>query len=102
MASLAARWLIVAILCLAVLDVARVAGVPLVLIVLVWTGSRVARGRRRRLLGRPWYPGPDMRDGPARASSLPPPEPRAEPRRPDRGNPYDLETYLKRQGEERP
>lgn len=101
-ASLAVRWLAVAILCLAVLDVARVAGVPIVLIVLIWTGSVVARGRRRRLLGRLWYRGPDTRDGPAPSSTIPPTVAQTEPPKPDRGNPYDLETYLRRHAEERP
>jgi hypothetical protein len=91
-AAHALRWLVVALLCLAVLDVARVAGVPIVLLVLVWTGSALARGRKGAK---------SRRSG--RAADRPPP--RAAHPRPSagtrRGNPYDVETYLRRLGEDR-
>jgi hypothetical protein len=82
LAALVLRWLLIAVLCLAVLDVARAAGVPIVLIVLVWAWSAAVRGRRRASYRGPERPRPAA---PPTAASGPP-----------RGNPYDLETYLRR------
>lgn len=95
LAALVLRWLLVAVLCLAVLDVARAGGVPIVLIVLVWTWSAAVRGRRRdghRTGGRDHPEGPA--GGPPAPARLPAPE------GPPRGSPYDLETYLRRLGED--
>lgn len=92
LAALVLRWLLIAVLCLAVLDVARVAGVPIVLLVLVWSWSAAVRGRRRpRFPDRPAAP----------ADRRPSPGTLAHPGVPPRGNPYDLETYLRRLRDDR-
>jgi hypothetical protein len=94
LAALVLKWLLIALLCLAVLDVARTAGVPIVLIVLVWAWSAAVRGRRRS-----GYRAPERapRDAQQAAPRSVPPAAAAGP---PRGSPYDLETYLRRLGED--
>lgn len=87
LAALILQWLVIAVLCLAVLDIARVAGVPIVLAVLVWTGLRFMRTPRRVIVRDP--------PGQGKAEAHPPAAPL-------RGNPYDLDTYLRRRAEDRP
>ncbi|GAB3269594.1 hypothetical protein GCM10027449_03880 [Sinomonas notoginsengisoli] len=90
LAALVLRWLVIAVLCLAVLDIARVAGVPIVLFVLVWTGVRLMRR----------HPGRPHRIRARQAAGAPGAVTPRRPAPPARGNPYDLETYLKRLGED--
>ncbi|AMM31734.1 hypothetical protein SA2016_1051 [Sinomonas atrocyanea] len=104
LAALVLRWLLVAALCLAVLDVARAGGVPIVLIVLVWTWSAAVRGRRRdgRRTGDRARPEVPAARHPSHAAPARPPSPARPPapEGPPRGSPYDLETYLRRLGED--
>ncbi|GAB2741573.1 hypothetical protein [Sinomonas soli] len=94
LAALVLKWLLLALLCLAVLDVARTAGVPIVLIVLVWAWSAAVRGRRRA-----GYRAPEPAPRAAQPGASPSDRPGAAAG-PPRGNPYDLETYLRRLGED--
>lgn len=102
-AALAARVTLLVLLCLGFLDLGRIAGVPFVLIVLATAGAGFARRQRRQAYEERHY----RRHG--ASETAPPAGPggvqagtKGEPPAPPRGNPYDVETYLRRLREDHP
>lgn len=97
LAAFGARWLVLVLVCLAFLDIGRVAGVPFVLVVVgsSWLAF-LRRQRRQGFEDRHYRPA-------ARPDASPPrPAPPADPSQPPPGSPYNVDTYLRRLSEDGP
>lgn len=102
--AICGKWFAVALLFIVILSFGRADGMPLVLLILLGFGLSAARRQRRQAFEnrhyrrpRPEMPtGPEASDGGARPGVPSSPQPGMASE--DKGNPYDVETYLKRLG----
>lgn len=102
--AISGKWLAIALLFIVILSLGRADGMPVVLLILMGFGLSAARRQRRQTFENRQYrrPRPEMPatqeeyDG----GALPefPGSPAPGPRDEDKGNPYDVDTYLKRLG----
>ncbi|WP_139346835.1 hypothetical protein [Sinomonas mesophila] len=100
LAAVVTKWLIVVLLCMELLALGRIAGVPFVLVVMGVATLAFTRRQRRQAFEDRHYRGPgapgttsETQDG------QPPPD---GPVKPPRGSPYDVATYLRRLNEDGP
>jgi hypothetical protein len=96
-----ARWLLPVVVCLVILDLGRIAGIPFVLVILGWAGTAFLRRQRRQAFEDRHYrrPGPAAaRAGGAKAGGGT--SQRDAPQAPPPGSPYNVDTYLRRLSED--